>query len=102
MIGRRLLIALLVLVPALAWAQAYPSKPVRVIVTFPPGGTPDIYGARSTPIRLPSSIGLTSGSGWQKTGIEPVGNSPEAFAAQIRDDIERWHPIVKAAEVKPE
>jgi tripartite-type tricarboxylate transporter receptor subunit TctC len=40
---RRLLAALL-LVPALAWAQAYPARAVKVIVTFPPGGTPDIYG----------------------------------------------------------
>lgn len=30
--------------PSSAWAQAYPAGPVKVIVTFPPGGTPDIYG----------------------------------------------------------
>jgi tripartite-type tricarboxylate transporter receptor subunit TctC len=39
----RLFLALL-LVPALAWAQAYPNRPVKVVVTYPPGGTPDIYG----------------------------------------------------------
>jgi tripartite-type tricarboxylate transporter receptor subunit TctC len=45
MISRTLLaLALTVASAAAALAQSYPSKPVRVIVTFPPGGTPDIYG----------------------------------------------------------
>ncbi len=37
-------LAVLAVLSSAAWAQGFPSKPVRVIVTFPPGGTPDIYG----------------------------------------------------------
>jgi len=37
-------LALSTIMASAALAQGYPAKPVRVIVTFPPGGTPDIYG----------------------------------------------------------
>jgi tripartite-type tricarboxylate transporter receptor subunit TctC len=39
---RAALIALLALSPLAASAQAYPTKPVRVIIVFPPGGSNDV------------------------------------------------------------
>ncbi|HWM42178.1 MAG TPA: tripartite tricarboxylate transporter substrate binding protein [Burkholderiales bacterium] len=35
-------------------------------------------------------------------GIEPVGNTPEEFAAQVRADLARWEKVVKEANVKLE
>jgi tripartite-type tricarboxylate transporter receptor subunit TctC len=35
---------LILLACGTAWAQSYPSKPVRVIIVFPPGGATDIVG----------------------------------------------------------
>lgn len=35
-------------------------------------------------------------------GIEPVGNTPEQFAEQVRADLARWEKVVKAANVRLE
>jgi tripartite-type tricarboxylate transporter receptor subunit TctC len=35
-------------------------------------------------------------------GIEPVGNKPDEFAAQIRADLARWEPVVKRANIRIE
>jgi tripartite-type tricarboxylate transporter receptor subunit TctC len=39
-----------------AWAQAYPSKPVRLIIPFPPGGSNDVVG-RMIAIQLSERLG---------------------------------------------
>lgn len=52
---RKLAIILFAL-PALAMAQAYPNKPVKVVIPYPAGSTPDIVG-RTVSDRLQKALG---------------------------------------------
>ena len=50
----------LLLVSSFAWAQSYPTKPVRLVIPYPPGSTPDIVG-RSLADRLQKTKALMEG-----------------------------------------
>ena len=54
--GTGVLLAALVAFAGAAMAQAYPAKPVRVIVPYPPGSTPDIVG-RTLSSKLQDAMG---------------------------------------------
>ncbi len=54
---KRLLLAL-AFFPLLAFAQAYPSKPVRMVIGFPAGGPADIFG-RSLAQGMSAELGQT-------------------------------------------
>ncbi len=67
---------------------------------FVPAATP-----RPVVERLQKALAVVLQSAFVKEryaglGIEPVGNSPAAFATQVRDDLARWQAVVKAANVK--
>jgi tripartite-type tricarboxylate transporter receptor subunit TctC len=62
------------------WAQAYPNKPIRVVVPFPPGGGTDII-AREIASKLATNTGWTvlienrPGAGGN-LGVDAVAKSP--------------------------
>ena len=35
-------------------------------------------------------------------GVQPVGSTPDQFAATIREDLARWSKVIKAAGIKAE
>jgi tripartite-type tricarboxylate transporter receptor subunit TctC len=39
-------------------------------------------------------------SRFETLGVEPVGNTPEEFTVQVRDDLARWGKVVEAAKIK--
>jgi len=68
----------LALVSALAGAQGYPNKPIRMVVTFPPGGAPDILArlfADKAQLGQPVVVDNKPGAGGN-IGAENVAKSP--------------------------
>lgn len=62
-------------------AQAYPSKPVRVVVAFTAGGSTDIL------TRLVSQQLI-------REGADPMGGTPAQFAQFVQREYEKWKVIV--------
>jgi tripartite-type tricarboxylate transporter receptor subunit TctC len=78
-----LAVVMLAATPA-AWAQAWPSKPIKVIVNFPPGGAADVI-ARAVTAPLSESLGQTivvenrAGSGGNIGGDAVAKSAPDGY-----------------------
>ena len=57
-LSRALLVSVALLLPAAVLAQKYPTKPIRLIIPFAPGGTNDVLG-RMTAQHLTEALGET-------------------------------------------
>ena len=67
-----------------------------------PGGTP-----RAIIMKLNAEIAKVlkspaTSERYAAAGLEPVSNTPEAFAAQLKQEIPRWQQVVKAANIHVE
>jgi tripartite-type tricarboxylate transporter receptor subunit TctC len=56
-----------------------------------------LHAETAQALRQPDVVERLSGQ-----GAEPVGNTPEEFAAFIRSEIDKWANLVRAANMKVE
>ena len=94
-------VAALPVVSRRAWAQAYPTRPVRIIVPFPPAGTPS---AIIDKLNATITAGLADPQLKAKIkdlGGEPMPMTPVEFGKFLAAETEKWGKVVKFSGIKP-
>jgi tripartite-type tricarboxylate transporter receptor subunit TctC len=94
------------LTPFATRAQPYPTKPIRFIAPFPPGGTTDVV-ARVVINRLNGEIGQFMKAPdvhekFASLGLFPLHSPPERVMELVKSGSERMAKVVKAAGIQPE
>jgi tripartite-type tricarboxylate transporter receptor subunit TctC len=88
-LGRILTLTLLALAASPpSFGQAWPVKPIRLVVPFPPGGTGDLLG-RLAARDMQAALGQTV----------VVENRAE-YTAMVAADVARWAEIVRSANIR--
>jgi tripartite-type tricarboxylate transporter receptor subunit TctC len=88
---KKIIVLVLLMFSSLASAQAYPSRPVRVIVPFPPGGAPDLVG-RTLANRLQERLGQSfvvenrTGAGGNIAADAVAKSAPDGYTLLATSD----------------
>ncbi|HEV7802347.1 MAG TPA: tripartite tricarboxylate transporter substrate-binding protein [Burkholderiales bacterium] len=69
---------------------------------FAPAGTPDAIVGRLSAAIVKALKARDIREFLVREGAEPVGNTPQEFAAHFRREVERYARVIKTANVRPE
>jgi tripartite-type tricarboxylate transporter receptor subunit TctC len=87
-------------VPTLAEAGVAGFDVVQWFGVLAPAGTPSEIIVRLHSALVRTLEDPTVRNGFRTAGAEPVGNTPDEFAAVIRSDLRKWGGLIKAAGIK--